>query len=429
MLMTMKIEQPSTVLLAAILSSICTVILCNIFTAFNRPISSQTEQPGVTKGTIRLGSVLALQGQEEALGNRMKAGLEAALKGEIVQGKTINIDFQNDFYEPSTAEYVTYDLIEQGVFLMVGNVGTPTAKHTLPILAEHRVPAVGFFTGAALLRPGKGDIVNYRASYSQEINAVVQLAQEIGLQSQEICAYVQNDSYGMAGLEGLKQALAQTDTPKSIVDGYEEILALPGVAPQRNNITSVGVYTRNTPYVEPGYNSLKNWEKSTGNRCQLVITAGAYGNISRFVRHSRKNGEKWVISALSFTGADDLRLDLKEYGVDNKIIMTQVVPLLNSPLDIVQEAKAELGEEFGFVSLEGYIVGKMILQILKDIPGDLTRDSFLTQVRQSKFNLGGLEVDFTKDGNQGSDLVILSYLTPSGYQLLSPQILQEMLLQ
>lgn len=429
MLMTMKLEQTSTVLLTAILSSLCTAILFSILTAFNLPIPSKTEQPGVSRRTIRLGSVLALQGQEEALGNRMKAGLEAALKGEKVQGKTINIDFQNDFYEPSTAEYATYNLIEQGIFLMMGNVGTPTAKHTLPILAEYKVPAVGFFTGAALLRPGEGDIVNYRASYSQEINAVVKLARQIGLKSQEICAYVQNDSYGMAGLEGFKQALAQTDTPKSIVDGYEEILALPGEAPQRNNITSVGVYTRNTPYVEPGYDSLKNWEKRTGNRCQLVITAGAYSNIARFAKHSRENGEKWVISALSFTGADDFRLDLKEYGVGNKIIMTQVVPLLNSPLDIVQEAKAELGEEFGFVSLEGYIVGKMILRILKDIPGDLTRESFLTQVRQSKFNLGGLGVNFTKDGNQGSDLVILSYLTPSGYQLLSPQILQEMLLQ
>ena len=425
----MKIEQTSSVLLAAILSSICTVILSSIFTTFNQRISSKAEQPGVTRRTISLGSVLALQGQEEALGNRMKAGLEAALKGEKVQGKTIHINFQNDFYEPSTAEYVTYDLIEQGIFLMMGNVGTPTAQHTLPILAEHKVPAVGFFTGAALLRPGEGDIVNYRASYNQEINAVVRLAQEIGLQSQEICAYVQNDSYGMAGLEGLKQALAQTDTPKSIVDGYEEILALPGLAPQRNNITSVGVYTRNTPYVEPGYDSLKNWEKRTGNRCQLVITAGAYSNIARFAKHSREKGEKWLISALSFTGADDFRLDLEEYGVENKIIMTQVVPLLNSPLDIVEEAKAKLGDEFGFVSLEGYIVGKMILRILKDIPGDLTRESFLTQVRQSKFNLGGLEVNFTKDGNQGSDLVIVSYLTPSGYQLLSPQILQEMLLQ
>jgi ABC-type branched-subunit amino acid transport system substrate-binding protein len=348
----------------------------------------------------------------------MKAGLEAALVGEKLRGKTINISFENDFYEPSTAEHGTKELIDKGIFLMVGNVGTPTAKATLPILAEHNVPAVGFFTGAALLRPGEGNIINYRASYAQEIKAVVKFALESGLKAREICAYVQNDSYGMAGLAGLKQALIEAEAPNSIIESYEEVLAIQGEAPERNNITSVGVYTRNTPYVKPGYNSLKKWERKTGNRCKLVFTAGSYSNVARFAKHVQEQGETWIISALSFTGADDFQLDLEEYGVKDRIIMTQVVPLLNSPLDIVRQAKAELGEEFSFVSLEGYIVGKMILKILQDIPGNLTRENFLAQMSKSKFNLGGLLIDFTKDGNQGSNLVIVSYLTPSGYEFI-----------
>ena len=406
----MRIKQTSTVLLAAILSS--------IFTACNQPISSQVEEPGVTKGTIRLGSVLALQGQEEALGNHMKAGLEAAFKGETVQGKTITISFKNDFYEPSTAEHGTEKLINQGIFLMVGNVGTLTAQATLPILERNNIPAVGFFSGAIFLRPGEGNIVNYRASYAQEISAVVKFAQRIGLQPQDICAYVQNDGYGMAGLAGLKQALVKAEASEDIIKGYEAVMTISGEEAERNNIASVGVYDHNTPYVKPGYDSLKNWEQKTGNRCKLVLTAGSYSNIARFAKHSQEQGETWVISALSFTGADDFRLDLEEYGVKDRIIMTQVVPLLNSPLDIVREAKTELGEKFGFVSLEGYIVGKMVLQILQDISGDLTRENFIAQMEKSKFNLGGLEIDFTKDGHQGSNLVIVSYLTPSGYQLL-----------
>ena len=420
----MKIKQTSTVLLAGILSSV--IIACDL------PTSSNNKEPGVNNHKIHLGSVLALQGQEEALGDHMKAGLEAALKGEKVQGKTVTISFRNDFYEPFTAEYATQELIEQSIFMMVGNVGTPTAKVTLPILAEHKVPAVGFFTGASLLRPGKGDIVNYRASYAQEISAVVELALKSGLQPQEICAYVQNDSYGMAGLAGLKQALVQAEGPRDVEDiikDYETIIAITGEEPERNDITSVGVYNRNTPYVEPGYDSLKNWEQKTGNRCKLVFTAGSYSNVARFAQHAQKQGEKWVISALSFTGADDFQLDLEEYGVKDRIIMTQVVPLLNSPLDIVRQAKEELGDEFGFVSLEGYIVGKMVLQILQDIPGELTRENFLAQVQQSQFNLGGIEINFTRDGNQGSDLVIVSYLTASGYQLLSLDTFKAMLSQ
>jgi hypothetical protein len=159
----------------------------------------------------------------------------------------------------------------------------------------------------------------------------------------------------------------------------------------------------------------------------LVVTAGSYSNIARFVQHARQQGETWVISALSFTGGDDYPLDLEEYGVTDKIIMTHVVPLLHSGLPIVQDARQALNENFGYVSLEGYIVGRMTLKILKDIPGELTRDSFMAQVRQSRFNLGGIEIDFTDNDNQGSDLVVASYLTPDGFRELDVETLKAML--
>jgi len=48
----------------------------------------------------------------------------------------------------------------KGVVAMLGNVGTPTARVSLPILAENKIPAIGFFTGAGLLRPGVGDMID-----------------------------------------------------------------------------------------------------------------------------------------------------------------------------------------------------------------------------------------------------------------------------
>ena len=47
---------------------------------------------------------------------------------------------------------------------------------TFRVLQEGGVPAVGFFTGAGLLRPGVGQVINYRASYSQEVAAVLEAA-------------------------------------------------------------------------------------------------------------------------------------------------------------------------------------------------------------------------------------------------------------
>ena len=102
----------------------------------------------------------------------------------------------------------TRKLLEQGVFAVLGNVGTPTAKVSLPVLAEDGAPAVGFFTGAGLLRPGVGEVVNFRASYVQETAAVIRAAIQSGVPASGICAFVQNDAYGMAGVGGIKRALA-----------------------------------------------------------------------------------------------------------------------------------------------------------------------------------------------------------------------------
>ena len=94
--------------------------------------------------------------------------------------------------------------------------------------------------------------------------------------------------------------------------------------------------------------------------------------------------------------------------------MTQVVPLLDSNLAIVKEAKGKLGSEFGFVELEGYIVGKMFVEIMNEMNGDITRENFMKTARASRLKLGGKELDFTKS-NQGSNEVITSYLASNGF--------------
>lgn len=369
-------------------------------------------EPGVTSDKIVLGSVLALQGPSEGLGQGMRDGLLAALRGRTVKGREIEVRFLDDTYRPAKAVESTKRLLkdEPGIFLMVGNVGTPTAQATLPILREHEIPAVGFFTGAGLLRPGGGGpILNYRASYEQEVAAVVDAVVQRGVQPGEICAYVQNDAYGMAGISGVRKALLRHEAPQSLIRLYDEILSRSGDEPVRNNIGPVGVYQRNSVEVLPGYRSLKTWEQRSGRNCRLVVTVGAYENIAHFIRYARKS-ENWLISAVSFTGADNFRDDLVRHGIDNGVLMTQVVPQLDSSLPIVAEARRALGANFGYVSLEGYLVGRMLLRLLEDTPGDLTRKNFMAHARQARFDLGGLEIDFARDGNQASQLVNINVL-------------------
>jgi len=389
----------------------------SFFMLFGMGTSNLMAETGVTNRVIRIGGVMDLNGRSKGLGQGMKAGIEAAIKGQRIQGRSIEYLTVNDSYTPAKTLVETENLADIGVFAMLGNVGTPTAKVSLPVLAENQIPAVGFFTGAGILRPGVGDVINYRASYVQETAAVISAALRSGAEADEICAFVQNDAYGMAGVTGIKRALASSNQLSiETRDALNEIINKEGENPQRNGIGPVGVYQRNTNISGDGYKSIKKWESENGVKCKIVVTVGAYTTIAKFVEYSRYKGESWLVSAVSFTGADNLSNALTGAGIMNGVVMTQVVPSLDSDLEIVQEAKRALDSKFGYVTLEGYIVGKMWLKAMQEIEGEITRANFLQVIRNSEYSLGGLEIKFNDD-NQASDLVVMTGLNgESGFR-------------
>jgi branched-chain amino acid transport system substrate-binding protein len=405
--MTYRSEIPNlvrTVSMAAIFA------MAGSFSAF--------AETGITSDKIIIGGVMDLEGRSRGLGQGMKDGIMAALSGKRVKGRQFEYITLNDSYNPDKTRAATQDLVGRGIFTMVGNVGTPTAGASLPVLKQAGIPAVGFFTGAGLLRPGKGDIVNYRASYIQETAAVISAAIKAGLEPGEICAYVQNDGYGMAGIAGVKAALVAAGEKDGVVATLDEIMSLSGDDPFRNDIGPVGLYKRNTFSSRDGYASLKTWEAQSGSKCRLVVTVGAYASIANFIGYASMKGEDWVYSAVSFTGAENLRNALREFGINRNVIVTQVVPPLDSKLPIVQQARAALGSNLSYVTLEGYIVGSMMLKVLESIPGkNITRASFLSAIQGKKIDVGGLKLDFSND-NQGSDLVISTYLDGDNFNLL-----------
>jgi branched-chain amino acid transport system substrate-binding protein len=418
--MKSAMQHPSNI--NKICKSVTLGIIVTLVSIFNA--SAET---GITKDKILIGGVMDLEGRSRALGQGMKQGILAALSGKRVKGRSFEFITLNDSYNPTKTKAATEELIRSGIFAMLGNVGTPTAGASLPVLARAGIPAVGFFTGAGLLRPGEGDIVNYRASYVQETAAVIGAAIKAGLKPAEICAYVQNDGYGMAGIAGVKAALSTARESGGIIEMLDEIMSLTGNNPFRNDIGPVGVYKRNTFSSRDGFESLKTWENNSGVKCRLVVTVGAYASIANFIGYASMKGEDWVYSAVSFTGAENLKNALSEFGVSKNVIVTQVVPPLDSSLPIVKDARAALGPNLSYISLEGYIVGRFFLKVLESMPGkDITRSSFLSAIQGNKFDIGGMKLDYSTD-NQGSDLVISTYLENDLFNILGRDDLDRLL--
>jgi branched-chain amino acid transport system substrate-binding protein len=351
---------------------------------------------GVSVDKIILGQAAALDGPAAALGQGMREGMLTAFdevnKAGGVKGRKIELVSVDDGYEPTKSIDAAKKLIEQDkVFALIGSVGTPTSAAVQPIAAEAGVPFIGAFTGAEFLRePYKAQVINVRASYFQETETMVEhLTQDLGVT--KIAIFYQDDAFGQAGLAGVKRALDK----------------------RKMALVAEGTYERNTIAVKGALLSIKKAEP------EAVIMIGAYQPCAEFIKLARQIKLDAVFVNISFVGSDALAKALGPAGAG--VFVTQVVPFpSDGSLDVVGRYQAALKARKadtvpGFVSLEGYMVGRLVIAALEKIDGDVTRKALLEAVAKTgTFDLGGVTLVYGPDNNRGSNHVFLTVIRPDG---------------
>lgn len=363
----------------------------------------QTSAPGVTDEQILFGQSAAFTGPAEELGKNMEFGIRAAFhevnqKGGV-HGRELVLLIADDRYEPEAAIANTRALIEeQGVFALIGAVGTPTSRSAVPVAFEAGVPYVAPFTGAEILRnPDLVNVINLRASYYQETEEMVKrLTTDLGIT--RIGVLYQDDSYGRAGYNGVRLALEKRDM----------------------QMVSIGVYTRNTTAVKAALLDLRR-----GNP-EAVIMIGAYNPVAALIKWARQIEMDAIFMTVSFVGSNALA---EELGPDGEgVFVTQVVPFpTDRSIPIVKDylnATRELSSwhDPGFVSLEGYLAGRLAIAALEHCGPSPTRQCFLESVRNiGLIDLGGFQLNYEgMNDNQGSDSVFLTMIDSEGnYQSVS----------
>ena len=352
--------------------------------------------PGVYPDRIVLGQSAAFEGPASALGNGVRLGLEAAFheanENGGVAGRRIELISYNDGYEPESAVKNVQTLIEKDkVFALIGSVGTPTSKASQPVAKDADVPFIGAFTGAGFLREKENrHAVNLRASYGEETETWIKhLTEDLGFT--RIAILYQNDSFGRVGLSGVNEALSKRNL---------ELIA-------------EGTYERNTTAVK------KALVKIRRSKPEAVVMVGAYKPIATFIKQARKLRMKSQFVTISFVGSNALAKELGKAG--DGVIVTQVVPHpSDDSLGLVKQYHAALRAvdakaKPGFVTLEGYMTGRMMIEALKENGETLTRESLLSAIEQKQtFDLGGVTLRFGEGDNQGMDQVFLSVLQSDG---------------
>lgn len=387
--------------------------------------------PGVTDTEIVLGMSAAFSGPSRGLGIELYRGATAYFdhvneQGGIA-GRNVVLKTYDDGYQPAPSVRNTLKLMLQDqVFLLFGYVGTPTVTRVLPMLKKFQDRNFFLFfpfTGAQPQRePPYGDFAfNLRSSYRQETAGLVD--NFVRINRKRIAVFYQADAYGRSGWAGVRRALKPYD----------------------RQIVGEATYRRGTKFTA----SLRRQvEILKASQPEAVICIGSYAACAAFVRDAVNLGLHVPIANLSFVGSENLLNLLTHWALTEErgnseqytrlLVNSQVVPSYEEasmpaiqeyralmqrynpqpPLELLKEPY--LPSEHSFVSLEGFIDAKLMVEILRRL-GDRPERSQLQQAvfTVQDFDLGIDErASFGPDRRQGLQQVYYTVVDEGRFVLL-----------
>ncbi len=356
-------------------------------------VGAEAQSPGITPTTVTVGQSAAFSGPAAQLGIQMRDGMKAYFDHVNAQGgingRKVQLATRDDQYESKLAADNTRKLIEEDrVFALIGYVGTPTSAAALPIFTEAKVPFIGPFTGAELLRsPFNRYIFNVRASYYDETDKIVEQLLTVGMK--RFAVFYQNDAYGQAGLAGMERAIKA----------------------RGGEIVAKSTVERNTVEVAKAATEI------AAKFPDAVVMVSAYKSIAAFVRAMKKGGYTGQFHTVSFVGSKALS---DELGADGQgVVISQVVPfpwsqstaVVREFTDIAAKAKIDVN----FSSIEGYLVAKVFTEGLKRAGKTPTRETLVTSLESMRdVDFGGFSVNFSPTNHNASRFVDLTIIGRGG---------------
>jgi ABC-type branched-subunit amino acid transport system substrate-binding protein len=370
------------------------ILACGLIAGVALAAAQPAFSQGVTSDKVVLGQSVALSGPAAQLGIQMRNGIKAYFdfvneKGGV-HGRKLELVTLDDGYEPSRTAPNTKKLIEENkVFGLIGYVGTPTSAAALPIFTQAKVPFIGPFTGAELLRqPFNRYIFHVRASYYDETEKIVEQVLSIGGKS--IAVFYQDDAYGQAGLKGVEIAMQKRGL----------------------KVAALGTVERNTAKVE---NAVKTINAA---KPDAVVMIGAYGACAEFITQMKKAGSPSTFYNVSFVGSKALSDALGKEGVG--VAISQVVPFpWGTAVPVVKEYQALSGKagnsDYNFSAIEGFLAAKVFVEGLKRTGRDLNREKFIDAMEKMQdVDIGGFYVSYSPKSHAGSKFVDLTIIARDG---------------
>jgi ABC-type branched-subunit amino acid transport system substrate-binding protein len=176
-------------------------------------------------GTVKIGNVLPLSGSVAAIAFApVKAGFESYIKlaneQKMLGDTTIEVSFEDDQYNKDLTPGAVNKLLDAGVNLFSGIIGTPNNAAVRDTLNEECVPQLQALTGS----PAWGDVANFPwttgalAPYGIEAKVYASQIKEQFPDGAKVALFTVNNEFGQVYLEAFKEVAEAADSGIEIVD-------------------------------------------------------------------------------------------------------------------------------------------------------------------------------------------------------------------
>jgi ABC-type branched-subunit amino acid transport system substrate-binding protein len=420
---------------------------------------------------LTIGMTGPFRGPSGELGVEMRRGIQAALASVNaeggVSGRRLELDSKNDDYDPALAVRNVEALLDirelnpnadapdvrgpNGVFALLGSIGTATTLATAPLANKNGVLLFSPFTGVHdYLRDGTRApyIYNFRPGYFEEAEVIVDymashrlpriISDPPGDSYARLLVFAQNDSYGDAGYAGIVEAfnrrapLPQPDAslpnPSIYRIGYErEDLASvdPAIAQAIAFLTarlqsgagaqSVGIVMIDT--YQPGnkfIRAIKDWLNADVERASRLDVQ--FSHVS-FV------GSDSLAALLGSPPADyvDVTDPTRRRSYREGVLVTEVVPSYASEAPGVAAYRRAIdafdGGNYGFTSLEGYLATRLFsdaLELCPELSTEALRHTLDTELTDVDLGIGA-KIGLSSINHQASQTVWGNILQADGH--------------
>jgi branched-chain amino acid transport system substrate-binding protein len=357
---------------------------------------------------LTFGMVGPFSGAAKEMGKEVRTGIEVAFAAQNaaggVHGRRLRLLALDDGFEPARTAAAMRELVEvRKVFGILGNVGTANAEVAVPYANEKGVLFFGAVSGASLLRNNPPDryVFNYRASYAEETAAMVRWLVEVRrIPAARIAVFAQDDAFGDAGFEGVARIMRQYRRDPGKVLRVR--------------------YRRNTADVEDAVRTVAARAKDVG----AVVMVATYKAAARFVERLHDAGlDRLVFTNVSDVDSNALADELAQLGPGyaEGVVVTQVVPPPTSKATTILRYQEQLrkhapGEKPSYLSLEGWIAARLLVEGLQRAGREVTTDALIDALEGIRgLDLGlGTPLGFGPSEHQASRMVWGTILGPKG---------------